>query len=95
MAAVPGAFSAQRAEPMRRGAAFANAQPHASGERSADVGCREERVRRGRHGVEKEALKVARLLEEDGEEVLGVYASPEHYRKRMRTINMSNARTRN
>ena len=38
---------------------------------------------------------MARLLEEDGEEVLGVYASPEHYRKRMRTINMSNARTRN
>jgi transposase-like protein len=31
---------------------------------------------------------VARLLEESGEEILGVYALPEAHRKRMRTTNM-------
>ena len=37
---------------------------------------------------EKKAPKVARLLEEHGEEILGVYALPEAHRKRMRTTNM-------
>ena len=32
--------------------------------------------------------KVARLLEEHGEEMLAVYALPEEHRKRMRTTNM-------
>jgi transposase-like protein len=31
---------------------------------------------------------VARLLEECGEQILGVYALPEAHRKRMRTTNM-------
>jgi len=38
--------------------------------------------------VEKKAPKVARLLEEHGEEILGVYALPEAHRKRMRTTNL-------
>jgi len=38
--------------------------------------------------LEKKAPKVARLLEESGEEILGVYALPEAHRKRMRTTNM-------
>jgi len=38
--------------------------------------------------LEKKAPKTARLLEEDGEEILGVYALPEAHRKRMRTTNM-------
>lgn len=38
--------------------------------------------------LEKKAPKVARLLEESGEEILGVYALPETHRKRMRTTNM-------
>ena len=38
--------------------------------------------------LEKKAPKVARLLEEHGEEILGVYALPEAHRKRMRTTNM-------
>jgi transposase-like protein len=38
--------------------------------------------------LEKKAPKVARLLEESGEEILGVYALPEVHRKRMRTTNM-------
>ena len=38
--------------------------------------------------LEKKAPKVARLLEENGEEILGVYALPEAHRKRMRTTNM-------
>jgi transposase-like protein len=38
--------------------------------------------------VEKKAPKVARLLEEHGEEILGVYALPEAHRKRMRTANL-------
>jgi transposase-like protein len=38
--------------------------------------------------LEKKAPKVARLLEESGEEILGVYALPEGHRKRMRTTNM-------
>jgi len=38
--------------------------------------------------LEKKAPKTARLLEEDGEESLGVYALPEAHRKRMRTTNM-------
>jgi putative transposase len=38
--------------------------------------------------LEKRAPKVARLLEEHGEEILGVYALPEAHRKRMRTTNM-------
>jgi transposase-like protein len=38
--------------------------------------------------LEKKAPKVARLLEEHGEEILGVYALPEPHRKRMRTTNM-------
>jgi transposase-like protein len=38
--------------------------------------------------LEKKAPKVARLLEDSGEEILGVYALPEAHRKRMRTTNM-------
>ena len=38
--------------------------------------------------LEKTAPKVARLLEQSGEEILGVYALPEAHRKRMRTTNM-------
>ncbi|MBW4045861.1 MAG: IS256 family transposase, partial [Acidobacteria bacterium] len=38
--------------------------------------------------LEKKAPKVATLLEEHGEEILGVYALPESHRKRMRTTNM-------
>jgi len=38
--------------------------------------------------LEKKAPKVARLLEESGEEILGVYALPEAHQKRMRTTNM-------
>ena len=38
--------------------------------------------------LETKAPKVARLLEESGEEILGVYALPEAHRKRMRTTNM-------
>jgi putative transposase len=38
--------------------------------------------------IEKKAPKVARLLEEHGEEILGVYALPEAHQKRMRTTNM-------
>jgi putative transposase len=38
--------------------------------------------------LEKKAPRVARLLEEHGEEILGVYALPEAHRKRMRTTNM-------
>ena len=38
--------------------------------------------------LKKKAPKVARLLEESGEEILGVYALPETHRKRMRTTNM-------
>ena len=38
--------------------------------------------------LEKKAPKVARLLEEHDEEILGVYALPEAHRKRMRTTNM-------
>lgn len=38
--------------------------------------------------LEKKAPRVARLLEESGEEILGVYALPEAHRKRMRTTNM-------
>jgi transposase-like protein len=38
--------------------------------------------------LEKKAPKVARLLEECGEQILGVYALPEAHRKRMRTTNM-------
>jgi len=38
--------------------------------------------------LEKKAPKTARLLEEHGEEILGVYALPEGHRRRMRTTNM-------
>lgn len=38
--------------------------------------------------LEKKAPKTALLLEEHGEEILGVYALPEAHRKRMRTTNM-------
>ena len=38
--------------------------------------------------LKKKAPKVARLLEESGEEILGVYALPDAHRKRMRTTNM-------
>src|SRR5664280_1906328 len=38
--------------------------------------------------LEQKAPKVARLLEESGEEILGVYALPEAHRKRMRTTNL-------
>jgi transposase-like protein len=38
--------------------------------------------------LESKAPKVARLLEECGEQILGVYALPEAHRKRMRTTNM-------
>src|SRR5512146_1335811 len=38
--------------------------------------------------LEKRAPKVARLLEEHGEEILGVYTLPEAHRKRMRTTNL-------
>jgi putative transposase len=38
--------------------------------------------------LENKAPRVARLLEESGEEILGVYALPEAHRKRMRTTNM-------
>ncbi|MGH9486452.1 MAG: IS256 family transposase [Terriglobales bacterium] len=38
--------------------------------------------------LEQKAPKVARLLEEHGEEILGVYALPETHQKRMRTTNM-------
>ena len=37
---------------------------------------------------EKKAPRTALLLEEHGEEILGVYALPEAHRKRMRTTNM-------
>jgi putative transposase len=38
--------------------------------------------------LEKRAPKVARLLEDHGEEILGVYALPEPHRRRMRTTNL-------
>jgi transposase-like protein len=38
--------------------------------------------------LENKAPKVARLLEECGEQMLGVYALPEAHRKRMRTTNI-------
>jgi transposase-like protein len=38
--------------------------------------------------LEKKAPRTALLLEEHGEEILGVYALPEAHRKRMRTTNM-------
>src|ERR1035437_6072484 len=38
--------------------------------------------------LQKKAPKTALLLEEHGEEILGVYALPEPHRKRMRTTNM-------
>ena len=38
--------------------------------------------------LEDRAPKVVRLLEECGEQILGVYALPESHRKRMRTTNM-------
>ena len=38
--------------------------------------------------LEKKAPRVARLLEESGEEILGVYVLPEAHQKRMRTTNM-------
>lgn len=38
--------------------------------------------------LEKKAPKVARLLEEHGEEILSVYVLPEAHRKRMRTTNL-------
>jgi transposase-like protein len=38
--------------------------------------------------LQKKAPKTASLLEEHGEEILGVYALPEAHRKRMRTTNM-------
>ena len=38
--------------------------------------------------LEKKAPKVAGLLEEHGEEILGVYALPEAHRKRTRTTNL-------
>jgi transposase-like protein len=38
--------------------------------------------------LQKKAPKTASLLEEHGEEILGVYALPEPHRKRMRTTNM-------
>lgn len=38
--------------------------------------------------LQKKAPKTARLLEEHGEEILGVYGLPEAHRKRMRTTNM-------
>ena len=38
--------------------------------------------------LEKKAPKVARLLEEHGEDILGVYVLPETHQKRMRTTNM-------
>jgi transposase-like protein len=38
--------------------------------------------------LEKKAPQVARLLEEHGEEILGVYALPEAHRKRLRTTNL-------
>lgn len=44
--------------------------------------------------LRKKAPKTALLLEEHGEEILGVYALPEPHRKRMRTTNMLRGRTR-
>ena len=38
--------------------------------------------------LEQKAPRVARLLDESGEEILGVYGLPEGHRKRMRTTNM-------
>jgi transposase-like protein len=38
--------------------------------------------------LEKKTPKLARLLEESGEEILGVYVLPEAHRKWMRTTNM-------
>ena len=38
--------------------------------------------------LEQKAPKVARLLDECGEQILGVYALPEAHQKRMRTTNM-------
>jgi putative transposase len=38
--------------------------------------------------LRQKAPKTASLLEEHGEEILGVYALPEPHRKRMRTTNM-------
>jgi glucosamine-6-phosphate deaminase len=88
VAAVPGAFRAQRAEPVRRAAASAGAQPDAFGARSADARGRQTALAAAVAELEKKSPKVARLLEEHGEEILGVYALPEAHRKRMRTTNM-------
>jgi transposase-like protein len=45
-------------------------------------------VRQAITELEKPAPKVARLLEEHGEEILGIYVLPEAHRKRLRTTNL-------
>ena len=47
-----------------------------------------EAIRQAAAELEKRAPKVARLLEEHGEEILAVYALPEAHRKQMRTTNL-------
>jgi len=49
---------------------------------------REGAMRQAIRELEKRAPKVAQLLEEYGEEILGVYALPEAQRKRLRTRNL-------
>jgi len=48
----------------------------------------QEAIRQVVEELEKRAPKVARLLEEDGEEILAVYALPAAHRKKMRTTNL-------
>ena len=73
--------SCARAEPVRRGAASAGAQADAFGDRSADARGRQNSARSGGRGVGEEGSETARLLEEHGEEILGVYALPEAHRR--------------
>ena len=47
-----------------------------------------EAIRQATAELDKRAPKVARLLEEHGEEILAVYALPEAHRKQMRTTNL-------
>jgi transposase-like protein len=63
-------------------------QPDAFGDRSADARGARTALAAAVAELEKKAPKTARLLEEHGEEILGVYALPEAHRKRMRTTNM-------
>jgi transposase-like protein len=88
VAALPGAFCAQRAEPVRPPAASAGAAADEGGDRVGNAQAAQAALAAAITELEKKAPKVARLLEESGEEILGVYALPEAHRKRMRTTNM-------